>query len=229
MTDAVDWHSRIATDFDAKYSHSPSFQERFQRWSELLLLYVNAESDVLDAGCGSGVFSEIAARTARSVLGFDASAEMIAIANARKARANLSNTTFAVAPLGDKTVLGGRAFDIILCSSVLEYVDDYWASFDWLAAALKPDGVILFSMPNGASLYRKAERLAHAITGRPAYYAYVRNTPHVGEVEAGLSRRGFRIASLQYYAPAPLLSPIARSVGRPDLADNLFLIACERA
>jgi 2-polyprenyl-6-hydroxyphenyl methylase/3-demethylubiquinone-9 3-methyltransferase len=229
MTDAVDWHSRIATNFDAKYSHSPSFQERFQRWSELLRLYVNGASDVLDAGCGSGVFSEIAAKSARSVLGFDASAEMIAIANARKARAKLTNATFAVAPLGDQAVLGHRVFDIILCSSVLEYVDNYWVSFEWLAAALKPGGVILFSMPNGASLYRKAERLAHAATGRPAYYAYVKNTPRVGEVEAGLSRRGFKITSLQYYAPAPLLSPIARGVGRADLADNLFLIACERA
>ena len=229
MTDAVDWHSRIATDFDAKYSRSPSFQERFQRWSELLRLYVNGESDVLDAGCGSGVFSEIAAKSARSVLGFDASAEMIAIADARKARAQLSNTTFTTASLGYTSVLGGRSFDIILCSSVLEYVEDYWASFDWLAAALKPGGVILFSMPNGASFYRKAERLAHAITGRPAYYAYVKNTPRAEDFENGLSKRGFRITSLQYYAPAPLLSPMARALGRPDLADNLFLIACEHA
>ena len=117
---------------------------------------------VLDAGCGSGVFSEIAARTARSVLGFDASAEMIAIANARKARANLSNTTFAVAPLGDKTVLGGRAFDIILCSSVLEYVDDYWASFDWLAAALKPGDTVLVKGSLGSRMAVIVEALKGA-------------------------------------------------------------------
>ena len=228
MTDAVAWHSSIAQDFDAKYSASPPFRERYGIWCALIERHVGPQSQVLDAGCGSGVFSAHAAKAASSVLGFDGSAEMIALAQARAARDGLGNCRFEVAALEDLNVLGGRSFDLILCSSVLEYVEDYWRAFDWLAGALQPGGTIVFSMPNGASLYRRAERLAFRLTGRPAYYAHVRNVPTFGEVKAGLARRGFEIRSCQYYAAAPLLSRVARALGRADLADNLFVIACGR-
>ena len=228
MTDAVAWHSSIAQDFDAKYAASPAFRERFAIWCALIERYARPQSQVLDAGCGSGVFSAHAAKITASVLGFDGSAEMIALTEGRAARDGLDNCRFEVAALEDLGVLGTRSFDLILCSSVLEYVEDYWRAFDWLAGALRPGGTILFSMPNGASLYRRAERLAFKLTGRPAYYAHVSNVPTAGEIRVGLARRGFEIRSCQYYAAAPLMSPLARALGRADLADNLFVIACGR-
>lgn len=228
MMDAIGYYSQNARDFDAKYSSSPAFRERLDLWNSLIAQYARPEWDVLDAGCGSGVLSGLASRQAHSVLGFDASPKMLELAQARKQRDRLENTTFRIATFEDPTILQGRSFELILCSSVLEYLEDCWRAFDWLVATLKPNGVIVFSMPNGASLYRKVEKLAYRVTGRPMYYGHVRNVPKVDEVRANLHTRGFDVLSIHYYAATPALSRLARAIGRPDLADNLFAAVCKR-
>ena len=119
MTDAIAWHSSIAQDFDAKYAASPAFRERFAIWSALIERYVNPQSQVLDAGCGSGVFSAHAAKTAACVLGFDSSEAMVALVEGSAAPDNLGNCRFEVAAPEYLGVLGTRRFDLILCSSVL--------------------------------------------------------------------------------------------------------------
>ena len=226
MSDAVTWHSQIALDFDAKYTTSAPFRERLAVWSEVIERYVPAGAAVVDAGCGSGILSEVAAKRAGSVFGFDGSPEMIAIAQARKIAGRLANVSFKVAQLEDAAVLHGQTFDVALCSSVFEYVDDYWRSFDWLTAHLKPAGTIIFSMPNGASTYRKLERAAYKMTGWPAYYTHVRNVPHPADVDLELRQRKFEVIETRYYASAPILSRPARTIGRPDLADCLFVKVC---
>ena len=229
MIDAVSWHSKIAHDFDAKYVSTPAFLERLRVWDGMVERYTDSQADVLDAGCGSGVLSALAARRARTVLGFDASAEMVALAEARRCKARMDNTKFIVSSLEDATLLSGSSFDLIMCSSVLEYVEDYWRVFDWFAKSLKKSGVIIFSMPNGASFYRKTERLVFALTGRPPYYAHVRHVPSLNEVRTGLAARNFEVVEFHYYARAPVLSIVARAAGRADLADNLFAVVCRRA
>ena len=227
--DAVSWHSENAADFDSKYVSSAAFRERQAVWTELINTFVHSEASLLDAGCGSGVFSVIAARRARTVLGIDPSPEMIALAEAKKRQAGLSNLEFEVAALEDANVLGNRLFDVILCSSVLEYVDDYWRSFDVLAAHLSPNGVVIFSLPNGASLYRRAEKLLFQLTGWPRYYAHVRHVPTLAAVREGLSARSFGLLDTRFYAGVPVLSHIARPLGYPEISDNLFVIVCGRA
>ena len=229
MTDAVAWHSANASDFDGKYATSSAFRERRAVWSGLIDAYVGSQAEVLDAGCGSGVLTSLAAARGRAVFGFDGSGEMVALARARLAREGRGNAGFATAFLEDPALLGARRFDVVLCSSVLEYVEDHWRAFDWLAAALKPDGTVIFSMPNGSSVYRKLEKLAFRLTGRPGYYANVRHVPTAAAIQAGLAARGFELLAVRYYAAAPLFSALARPLGRPELGDNLFVMAVRRA
>jgi len=227
MPDAVAWHSQIAHKFNAKYRHSRQFRERLAIWEQLIRTYAGPDSDVLDAGCGSGVLSELAARCARAVLSFDASAEMVALAQMRRQSAGLDNLTVCIGEIGGTSSMPlDSRFDLILCSSVLEYIDDYWQAVDWLAAALKPAGVLIFSLPNGASLYRKVERVVYRLSGRPPYYAHVRHVPHVQLVCAGLAARSMRTLDVKYYASVPLISPVITACGRSDLAANLFAVVC---
>ena len=229
MTDAVAWHSANASDFDGKYATSSAFRERRAVWSGLIDAYVGSQAEVLDAGCGSGVLTSHAAARARAVFGFDGSSEMVALARARLAREGRGNAGFATAFLEDPALLGARRFDVVLCSSVLEYVEDHWRAFDWLAAALKPGGTVIFSMPNGSSVYRKLEKLAFRLTGRPGYYANVRHVPTAAAIQAGLAAHGFELLAMRYYAATPLFSALARPLGRPELGDNLFVMAVRRA
>jgi 2-polyprenyl-3-methyl-5-hydroxy-6-metoxy-1,4-benzoquinol methylase len=226
--DAVAWHSENAGSFDAKYASSRAFQDRVAVWAKLIEKYTRPDTVALDAGCGSGVLTLIAARRARAVLGVDASRAMIALAEAKTRKVEIKNVSFRVSALDDLQLPDEHDFDLILSSSVFEYVADYWKTFDLLASRLAPCGTIIFSLPNGESLYRKAERRLFHWTGRPAYYAYVRHMPTLGAVREALAARSFAIRESRYYAAAPGLSRIARMANRPQLADNLFVVACTR-
>lgn len=223
--DAVEWHQQLGARFEEGYERSPAFRERREVWSSLIQQHSSPATDVLDAGCGPGVLACIAARQNRSAFGFDASTEMVALARARAGREQIANAAFEVASLGDPQLLAGGAFGLVLCSSVLEYIDDIDAALDWLAARTARGGVLIMSLPNGRSLYRKAERLAFRLSGRPRYYAHVRHMPLPEAVDAMLEHRGFVIEQRRTYAGAPLIAGPARRLGRPDLADNLLVVA----
>jgi 2-polyprenyl-3-methyl-5-hydroxy-6-metoxy-1,4-benzoquinol methylase len=227
MSESIRWHSENAFDFDSKYRSSHAFVERLAIWDSLMNTYVRSDLEVLDVGCGGGVITAMAARRARKVFGFDGSAEMVALAEARRHRERLENITFRVGTIDHDSWLSSSRFDVILCSSVLEYVDDYWRAIEQFRTALAPAGILIFSMPNGASIYRRAERAVYRIARRPAYYAYVRNLVTIDNVCVGLRTRSLEPLEVRYYASVPVLSTIVRAFGRPDLADNLFVIVCQ--
>lgn len=227
MNDAVAYHSAIAADFDSKYTASPAFRERLAVWDALIARHCPENADVLDAGCGSGALAALAAPRAQSFLGFDGSAEMVALAKARVGER--ANVRFAQASMGDSAVLDGRSFDLILSSSVLEYIADWQGALGWLAAALRPGGILVFSTPNPASLYRKAERAAFALTRRPTYYEHVRSAPSDAVIDAALDVAKLVLVERRYYAAAPLLSPVARALGVPRWADTLGVTVARRA
>jgi 2-polyprenyl-3-methyl-5-hydroxy-6-metoxy-1,4-benzoquinol methylase len=226
MSDAVKWHSENARKFDLKYMSSRTFMERLAVWNSFINTYVKSDFEVLDAGCGSGVITALAARRAHRVFGFDGSPEMVALAEARRQKERLDNITLRVAALEDVLSLSSSRFDLILCSSVLEYVEDYWLAIERLSTVLVPGGILIFSMPNGASLYRKVEGAFYRLTGRPAYYAHVRHVPLVNQVCTGLLTRSMETLEVKYYASVPAFSTVAQAVGRSILADNLFAVVC---
>jgi 2-polyprenyl-6-hydroxyphenyl methylase/3-demethylubiquinone-9 3-methyltransferase len=228
VIDGVELHSAIATQFDGKYATSPMFKERLAVWRDLIQGSEGSRGEVLDAGCGSGVLSVVAAGTARRVVAFDGSAPMIELARRNAGSAAIGNIELHIARIGDDSFLQQRSFDLVLCSSVLEYLEDYWQAFDWLAALLKPRGRLIFSMPNASSLYRQAEAAVFRLTGRPAYYAAVKSVPPPTAVLEGLRSRGVKVPEIRFYGAAPLMSSWARPLGLRRFADTLFVVVCER-
>ena len=228
MSDAIAWHTAIARSFADRYNHSSAFREREAVWRGLIGRYNKPGGMVLDAGCGNGVMAALAAEQAAHVLAFDASPAMLALAADTCRHQAAAKVELQLAAMGDRTLLQERFFELILCSSVLEYLEDWWSAFDWLAAALAPGGTILFSMPNGNSLYRRAERVVFRLTGRPAYYRHVRTVPRLAEVEHGLHQRGFVVDESRFYAGAPVLSPTLRAFCLARYSDTLFVVAARR-
>jgi ubiquinone/menaquinone biosynthesis C-methylase UbiE len=228
VMDGAEYHSTIAVWFDDRYVRSPAFIERKRIWGDLIRRYCGRQSTVLDAGCGSGVLSFAVAETARSVVGVDASPEMIALCEKKRQEISVGNVEFRTKRLEELADLGELRFDVILCSSVLEYVEEFWARLDDLAIRLSPQGVLLFSMPNEASFYRKIERIIFALTGRPRYLAFVRNRIPLEGLISGLATRDLEVLETRYYAPAAFISGPARFLGVARLADNLLAIACQK-
>lgn len=222
---AIEWHSKVARQFDQRYEISPAFIERRNVWKDIIARYATRSTRTLDAGCGSGVLSFLAAERCRNVVGIDGSPEMIAICEEKKSRMETSNIDFFIMPFESLSNLGAMTFDLILCSSVLEYLSDFWRSIDLLAGRLAPGGVLVFSIPNQSSIYRKFEKITFALTGRPRYYAHVRGLIPIRLVSCGLTKRRLKVLETRYFAPSPI-SFLARSFSMPWVADNLVLFAC---
>lgn len=102
---------------------------------------------ILDAGCGSGVFSyELAKRHPESmVVGIDSDAGLVDRANEIAARAGLTNCSFQE---GDVTRLGfDDAFDLALSIDNLEHVNDDVEAMRTLLHALRPGGRLVVHVP----------------------------------------------------------------------------------
>ncbi len=226
--DAIEWHQRISARFSERYERSPAFRERLAVWTDLIARHVGESMRVLDAGCGPGLLACRAARRAAQVTALDGSSNMISAARAAAARESLANLEFVEGRIGDDALLADRRYDVILCSSVVEYLPDIDASLAWLAARLAPKGLLIVSAPNGGSLYRRAERLVFRLTGRPRYYAFVHHSPRVEVFAEALRRRRLEPQEFAFYGGPRLLRRLApeRICGRQE---TLFATVARKA
>ena len=104
---------------------------------------------VLDAGCGSGPAVGGAAREgAPIVTGFDASPAMVELARQRLGE----DADLQVADLGRPLPFADAAFDDVVASLVLHYLEDWTGPLAELRRVLKPGGRLLLSV-NHPSAY----------------------------------------------------------------------------
>lgn len=230
VQDAISWHSVVSQVFNDNYSNgNKAFLERKTIWSRLIKRYVDEQTDLLDVGCGTGYFSMIAARCCRSVTAFDGSDTVLSIGRENQQKLGMKNIQWHQASLQQLAFLGERKFGVILCSSVLEYVDDYRQVMDQLAQRILPGGVMIISMPNGLSAYRWFEKLQYALTGRPAYMQFVKHVPPLSGFLTAMPPSQWNLLESHYYAPTPVLSPLCRALGLARFSDNLYVVVLQSA
>ena len=117
---------------------------------------------VLEVGAGSGHYTVPIARRCGELVATDSSQTMLEYLTKRAARANLTNVVTSVAAL---PALGVErdAFDGALAVGVLNYVEDLDACLSALAAAVRPGGWVVFTVPLdsfGGRIYRATELLS---------------------------------------------------------------------
>ena len=111
----------------------------------LLRAGVTSGMRILDAGCGAGDVSFLAASIvgpSGSVHGVDKSPDAIALATQRASSANLTNVTFEVGELANYE--SAAKFDAVIGRLVLMYFPDPAAALRSLSRSVKPGGLILF-------------------------------------------------------------------------------------
>ena len=114
--------------------------------------------DLLDIGCGAGLFAEPLARLGADVIGVDPSPKSIEVAR-RHAEETGARVTYRAATVEELAAEPSR-FDVVSAMEVIEHVADP-ARFVALAAALiKPGGLFLAS-----TLNRTLKSFALAIVG----------------------------------------------------------------
>lgn len=95
-------------------------------------------AEVLDFGCGTGSLTGRLAESGASVLAFDTSGAMLEILDAKIADHGWHRVhTTATLPIG------APRFDLIVCSSVCSFLDDYPGTVAKLTSLLQPGGMVV--------------------------------------------------------------------------------------
>ena len=166
---------------------------------------------ILDAGCGSGPLFEALRDRGANVTGFDKSTGMLELARRRLG----DGADLHVADLGGALPYPDGAFDDVIASLVLHYLQDWTAPLAELRRVLKPGGRLIVAVDHPF-----ATTLLHYESGRKA--DYFGTYEHIAEWTMGgqtalmsfwhrplhamadaFTAAGFRISVISEPEPAP--------------------------
>jgi len=97
--------------------------------------------DILDAGCGIGYYCEFLSDSGARVCGIDIDKEAIDMAKGLYPELN-----FSVCSAGN-IAFKDSSFDKVLCTELLEHVEDDFRAVKEICRVTKPDGLILITVP----------------------------------------------------------------------------------
>jgi 2-polyprenyl-3-methyl-5-hydroxy-6-metoxy-1,4-benzoquinol methylase len=228
-TDAVRFHDELARNWEGKYNKR-SFAARLTVLDESLKGVELNGRRWLDAGCGTGRLARVLAKRGCTILGVDASSNMLGIA-ANQARADGLNgqLKFEQVESIERMSLPAESFDGVLCNSVIEYVSDPAAAVKQCGACLRDGGMMLVSVPNRSSLLRFLLRLTHRVTrsltgrGRPAWIGLSRNEYRRDEFARILHDQGMDVAQTICFG-----GPLPRMLQRLSFVGPLWMFVAHR-
>jgi SAM-dependent methyltransferase len=164
MTSALKHFESTAGAYEAHAESRPEFEERFRVWDRAIdraLPGGSARATAIDLGCGPGHLTQRLVARGLHTIAIDGSEAMLARTRERLECAGLEGADVRpyVLPLPGHAVddLAGTA-QLIVMSSVIEYVDDDQELLRQCRQLLAPGGHLLASFPNRRSLYWAAQR-----------------------------------------------------------------------
>jgi SAM-dependent methyltransferase len=172
--DFVAWNETMVEryDIDRYYERSHPvvrWLER-QRLSALFELAAARPGDrVLEVGCGAGHVLQQFTDARRT--GIDLSAGMVA-----RARTRLGQRAELARASGDRLPFASHVFDVVLCTEVLEHVQDPGAVIAELVRVARPGARIVVSIPNEANI----DRIKRALRRIPGVRSLLRTLASEG-------------------------------------------------
>jgi SAM-dependent methyltransferase len=155
--------------FDAKAAAWPSkyvpggrLTGRLARLAGAVTDHVPVGGNVLDLGCGTGELAISLAASGMRATGCDISPEMLRIAAAAEAPANVVDWV-ELEPAWRVLPFRASAFDAVVASSVLEYVDEPVTVLRECHRVLRPGGIVLCTVPDPRHPIRWFEWLADLV------------------------------------------------------------------
>ncbi|SDM84340.1 Methyltransferase domain-containing protein [Halogranum gelatinilyticum] len=136
-------HYDELAEYWAEVVNTPERRELLWATLEAMLAPVDGRR-VLDAGCGSGVFSEALATNGAEVVGVDVSEQMV-----QQARERVPDATFVQGDLGEPLVfLDDDSVDAVLCQHVFSHLETLTTPLDEFARVLRDGGTLVVSTHN---------------------------------------------------------------------------------
>lgn len=152
------FHENLSDHWSEGYRKKRGFIRRINCFRSHLQSCVFQNSHWLDAGCGSGVLSRELSYLGANVVGVDGSPKMIAAAKLETGNSH-GNIHYKEISTIESISEADSSFDGVLCSSVIEYVDDPVKAFGQINRVIKLHGILLISVPNRHSPIRLAQKI----------------------------------------------------------------------
>jgi len=222
--------SDLSQAFDNKYKDDPNFIQRMDCWTKAIDAYIHTGDTVYDLGCGSGVFSFYAASKGGQVTGMDGSEGMVKLCHEKLSRAGgqALNLRFIHETLPLEDTSHFPKADLVLCSSMFEYIREKEQMIQCYHSLLKSGGTLLISVPNRKSVYRIFEKTVFGITGKPSYFKHVHNRYTEEELVGEFGKYGFLPKERVYYANNYLFSGLLKALLPESKTSNLLLVAFQK-
>lgn len=157
VTRGSKFHDSLANSWNDNYQRG-GFKKRLAFVRTLISPVVVPGQCWLDAGCGGGILTLELSKLGASGLAVDGSPEMIDAA-IRKVGRLCDGFSFKTIASISSIDVAAASFDGVLCSSVIEYVDDIDEFLFELNRVLKPGGKLILSIPNKNSLIRRIQKV----------------------------------------------------------------------
>ena len=218
------------TDYDsfaaayAAENESGLFNAYYERPEMLRLAGEVAGRRVLDAGCGSGPLAEELRARGAVVTGFDVSAAMVDLARGRLG----DDADLHVADLAAPLPFDDGAFDDVLASLVLHYLQDWSGPLAELRRVVKPGGRLVLSVNHPAAyavVYPEADYFAvtrysedYVMDGRTVWLTFWHRPLHA--MTDAFAAAGFRIVTVSEPPPA---ADTPAELLPPDLESGSFM------
>lgn len=106
---------------------------------------------ILDAGCGPGHWSFAAAMLNKKIIGIDKNPYLLKYAH-KYTKINEVNNSFFHEGYVESLPFKNKQFDVILCNSVLQYVDSE-KTFSELSRVIKDEGILIMFCNTGIGCY----------------------------------------------------------------------------
>jgi len=146
---AMKAYERLAERYNRR-APTKAHNAHYDRPATLSLLPDVRGRQVLDAGCGPGIYSEWLINEGARVIAFDVSSRMVGFARRRlgnRAEVLEANLEEGLGFLEDHTI------DVVLCPLVLDYIRDWQQAFAEFSRVLKPGGLVVCSISHPAPDY----------------------------------------------------------------------------
>jgi ubiquinone/menaquinone biosynthesis C-methylase UbiE len=166
-----------AAAWPSKYAPDGRLAGRLTRLVGAVTYHVPEGGSVLDLGCGTGEFATAIAAAGVRPTGCDISPEMLGRAAAADSAGEVD--WVQLEPGWQVLPFGSGAFDAVVASSVLEYVDDPLAVLAECRRVLRPGGIVLCTVPDRRHPVRWLEWLIKGVTQQPVIRASSRRWPRL--------------------------------------------------
>lgn len=185
-----DYFTHLSKNWEDRYYNSKFFRERLKEFEKLIKKYGEGKETALDYGCGTGTIAGILENYINCVTASDLSHEMLRITREKFKDDKKVN----VLELEDIKL---SKFDLIVCSSVIEYAENDRELLEMLYDKLNPNGILIITFPKKSGPLQVLNKYLFKYFDRYNYTNFQLHTYTAGNIKKLIS--GFDLEVKELY------------------------------